>query len=681
MLTSEQIQRNSLSMEVRPKAKGQALGIDSIINSINRLSFSQRPISFIFKRVDQEQTISRDAIPQPCMGNQLTCAWLDDGIDFNQLKADELHHLHINYNNKLIVAIPKLNCMDNESIRITLPATGTELNSRKIMRHLCDHITLRIEQNGTAFTGELLDFHAEAFSAAIDGKQRYAQSCLITDTVWKTTLTAPKDIIYSGACRIAPKDFYHEKPIIVLSPVQSNIPVQKPKKYRSERVKPVPSLHISFQHPLTGKVVILDVSEISGSGFAVNEDEQKTVLLPGMLIPSLELRLSNIFSINCSARVVHRTLSADQHANNSIFVCGIVFTDMDMGDHTKLVAFLQQAKDQRTLLCNSTNMDALWDFFFDTGFIYPKKYAFFHEDRRAIKKTLEKLYHNPQNVSRHFIFQDKGVINGLIALQRVYKYTWMMHHFAARADARIAGPKVLSQIGSYINDSYYLEANRMQYAIIYYRPENKFPNQVFGGVARSVKNPKICSLDSFAYFHVQKSVKKQLSLPDAYHLSETTQADLAFLKTFYERISGGLMLNAFDLAPEMTYDNELSVEYGKAGLKYDRIIFTLKRDDLPIAIIMIHRSNIGINLSDLTNCMHVFVLDPEALSKKTLVSALSHLAHKFTQQWITVNLFPADYADRHSLKYEKSYTLWTYEMRYSDHYYGYLKRLSRFFKH
>ncbi|MEA3231846.1 MAG: hypothetical protein U9Q05_08845, partial [Thermodesulfobacteriota bacterium] len=95
-----------------------------------------------------------------------------------------------------------------------------------------------------------MDFHAEAFSAAINGKQGDVQSCLITDTVWKATLTASKDTIYSGACRIVPKGFFHEKPVVVLSPVQSNIPVQKPKKYRSERVKPVPSLHISFQHPL-----------------------------------------------------------------------------------------------------------------------------------------------------------------------------------------------------------------------------------------------------------------------------------------------------------------------------------------------------------------------------------------------------------------------------------------------
>ena len=615
------------------------------------------------------------------MGNQLTCAWLDDGIDLNQLKTCELHNLHIKYNNKVIVAIPKMDWMDAEGISITLPATGMELNSRKVMRHPCYGVKIRIEHNGTAFTGELLDFHAEAFSAAIDGEQSYAQSCLVTDSVWKAIITALKDIIYSGACRIVPKDFSHEKPVIVLSPVESNIPVQKPKKYRSERVKPVPSLHISFQHPLTGKAVILDVNEISGSGFAVNEDEQKTVLLPGMLISSLELGLSNIFRINCSARVIHRTHLAEQHAKGGTFVCGMVFIDMNMCDHTNLVAFLQQAKDQRALLCNSTNIDALWDFFFDTGFIYPKKYTFFHENRREIKKTLEKIYRNPPNVSIHFIFQDKGVINGLIALQRVYKYTWMMHHFAARTYARVAGPKVLSQVGSYINDSYCLEANRMKYAIIYYRPENKFPNQVFGGVARSVKNPKICSLDSFAYFHVQKSVKKQLSLSDAYHLSETSQGDLALLKTYYEQISSGLMLNALDLAPEMTYDHELSIEYGKAGLNYDRTLFALKKADLPIAIVMVHHSNIGINLSDLTNCMHVFVLDPEALSKEILVSVLTHLSHKFTQQWIAVNLFPVDYAERHSLKYEKSYTLWAYEMRYSDHYYGYLKRLSRFFKH
>ena len=77
MLTSEQVQCNSLSMAIRKEAKGQVLKIDFIINNINRLSFFQRPISFIFKRVYQKHTICRDAIPHPCMGNQLTCTWLD----------------------------------------------------------------------------------------------------------------------------------------------------------------------------------------------------------------------------------------------------------------------------------------------------------------------------------------------------------------------------------------------------------------------------------------------------------------------------------------------------------------------------------------------------------------------------------------------------------------------------
>jgi hypothetical protein len=540
---------------------------------------------------------------------------------------------------------------------------------------------MTIKQNNNIFSGKLLDFSATGFRAVVSVKGKNNRTCLLADTTGAVTLSSLESTIYSGICQIVRKENQGTRVLIVLSPVQNNIPVLKPKKYRSERVKPVPAPQICFRHPLIGKKVLLDISEISGSGFTVNENESEALLLPGLTLSELELKFSNLFSIQCKAQVVHRKYLPRQRSNAREVSCGIIFSDMDMQDHVKLIAYLQQARDQRELVCHSPNMDALWDFFFDTGFIYPNKYAFFYEDRHKIKKTIEKLFQNPTKVSRHFIFQDKGVINGLIALQRVYKYTWMMHHFAARADAKIAGPKVLSQIGSYINDSFFLESNRMKYAIVYYRPENKFPSKVFGGVARNVKDPKICSLDTFAYLKIKNDTGRREPLPDACHISETTQKDLAVLKAFYKRISGGLIINAFDLSPGVPDDNELSIEYQKAGLTYKRTLFTLKRADLPIAIIMVNRSDIGINLSDLTNCMHVFVLDAQALSKETLLSALNRLSHLFKQQWVAINIFPSDYTQQYSLKYEKQYTLWTYDVRYSDNYFGSLEKLSRFFIH
>ena len=354
---------------------------------------------------------------------------------------------------------------------------------------------------------------------------------------------------------------------------------------------------------------------------------------------------------------------------------------MCMRDHTRLVAFLQQIKDQRTLICNSPNMNALWDFFFDTGFLYPKKYQHLYAQQSSIKKTFEKLYLNHPNTSRHLIFQENGVINGLIALQRVYKYTWLMHHLAARTAAIIAGPKVLNQAGSYLNESHCLNANRMKYAIVYFRPENKFPNIVFGGVARHVKDPRICSLDTFAYFHVAKSADCQLKLKPPLRLTATTHRDLEALAAFYKTISGGLMLEAFDLVPDRVDDDELAMAYQQAGLRRELYLYTFKKADTRIAIIMVQLSDIGINLSDLTNCIHVFLLNPKAASKKTLQSVLFHLARKYNQEKIAVNVFPADDARELALPVEKRYTLWTLDMQYSDHYFGYLKRLSHLFKH
>jgi len=681
MLQSIPIQSDIFNIDERAIQEGKFSAKKLLVNKLNRLSFFKQPVTLTFRQAGQNHAVSCEAIPHLCSEDLLTCSWKHNGTYQKYLQSYEFHQLRILYKDKLIVANPRLAYLDDKIIRLVLPEKFTELNSRNVMRHACDGIQMTIKQNKNILTGKLLDFSATGFRAVVSVTGKNHRDCLLAGTTGAVILSASKSPIYSGVCQVVRKENQETRVLIVLSPVQNNIPVLKPKKYRSERVKPVPAPHICFRHPLIGKKVLLDVSEISGSGFTVNENENEALLLPGLTLPSLELKFSNMFSIRCKAQVVHRKYLSKKRPNGREVSCGIIFSDMDMQDHVKLIAYLQQARDQRELVCQSPSMDALWDFFFDTGFIYPNKYAFFYEDRHEIKKTIEKLFQNPTKVSRHFIFQEKGVINGLIALQRVYKYTWMMHHFAARADARIAGPKVLSQIGSYINDSFSLESNRMRYAIVYYRPENKFPSKVFGGVARNVMNSKICSLDTFSYLKIKNNTGRRETLPDAYHISETTQKDRVALKYFYERISGGLMLSAFDLSPEVPDDNELSIEYQKAGLTYDRTLFTLKMAGLPIAIIMVNRSDIGINLSDLTNCMHVFVLDSQSLPKKTLLTALNRLSHLFKQQWVAVNIFPPEYTRQYSLKYEKKYTLWTYEVRYSDEYFGSLEKLSRFLIH
>ena len=650
---------------------------DALIAKLNKLCFHQRPVVFTFKRTEDDDTIHCRAIPLPCCDEWLTCEWVDDPLDGVDLSAYLLHAIYILDDIRFTVPAPQLDHIDRHGIRVLLPASANAIDLRQQVRYPCQGATACIEGRGSFCYGSLLDFHTTAFRMAIDSAPPAASTTLPVNDCWRTTLTVQGEALFRGMCRIVRTEPHAGGVAVVLSPVHENIPVQAPKRHRCERVRPLPAPYIRFRHPFTGRMVILDVIEISGSGFSVSETVRQAALLPGMRIPSLELNISQIFRVACSAQVVNRRVAAGADARQASVVCGIAFTDMSMDGHTRLVAHLHQTRDQRILISNSPDMHALWDFFFDTGFIYPHKYKHIHRQQTAVRETIEKIYLDRPRTSRHFIFQDKGVIKGLIALQRVYRRTWMMHHLAARKDAVIAGPKVLSLIGSYINDSYCLPSNRMKYAVVYYRQENKFPHLVFGGVARSVRDPQICSLDTFAYFHATPEVRTAGDDRD-FCLKTASEEDLSALEAGYGRLSGGLMLAALDLLPGQSDDAELDAAYQADGLRRERHRYALCRDGMTVAILVVLVTDIGLNLSDLTHCIHVFALRPDRIRPTALAAALSNLAREHYTGATTVNLYPAEAADDLGIDAEKRYTLWTYEIKYADLYYDHLQKISRF---
>ena len=86
-----------------------------------------------------------------------------------------------------------------------------------------------------------------------------------------------------------------------------------------------------------------------------------------------------------------------------------------------------------------------------------------------------------------------------------FEKTWLINHHAANSAKRSkAGLVVLEQISRYINESHQFHSTFMDYVACYFRPENKFPNLVFGGVTRKAKDLKKCSIDQFAYIPINK---------------------------------------------------------------------------------------------------------------------------------------------------------------------------------
>jgi hypothetical protein len=265
-----------------------------------------------------------------------------------------------------------------------------------------------------------------------------------------------------------------------------------------------------------------------------------------------------------------------------------------------------------------------------------------------------------------------------MAMVRFYENSWLIHHHAARSAAsNRAGLVVLDQISRFSNASRSLSSIKMDYLLCYFRPENKFPSRVFGGVARYIKNPKGCSMDPFAYFHFTKTSDRKPLMVAPWEMGPSTTEDLIKLESYYENESGGIMLEALDLSPATADRNNLSGEYRRLGFERKIKLFSLKKGGNLKAVAMACISNLGLNLSDLTNCIKLFILDRNDLSNHMIDHLLSCVAVHFEEEEIPVMLFPSILSSTLSITREKEYTLWVLNTQFGDSYYRYLNRLLR----
>jgi hypothetical protein len=409
----------------------------------------------------------------------------------------------------------------------------------------------------------------------------------------------------------------------------------------------------------------------------VEEDEYNTALLPGMILPDLELSFANSYKIQCSAQVVYRR-TITETTGERWNLCGLALLDMAAQDHLKLTALLHQTRDRNSYISNDIDLDALWDFFFETGFIYPGKYAAIQKNKKRIKETYTKIYTQHPQIARHFIYQEKGTILGHMAMIRFFERAWLIHHHAARKSAlNKAGLIVLDQIGRMINDSHRLYSLHMDFMLCYYRPDNKFPSRVFGGAVRSIKDPRGCSLEAFAYVNCNHRSRAQIHLPQDWEIAAARREDLQELEDFYTHIYGGLMLKALDLTPDKFDCNDLSKEFSRLGLIRQRHLWALKKKGELKAVLLATISDIGLNLSDITNCVKAFVLDSKALPPDILHAAVATVADMTAKDDFPLLIYPASFADERAIPYNKIYNLWICSLQYSDAYFKFMKRLLR----
>jgi len=453
--------------------------------------------------------------------------------------------------------------------------------------------------------------------------------------------------------------------VLVLKPLTESIKRLKAKGFRSERITLHPLPSIIFTHPLIKKKFHLEINDISGLGFSVEEIPSNSVLLPGMIIPDMEILFMHGFSVHCKSQVLYRRVRGE------VVRCGLVILDMNMHDYLKLASLIHQAKNKHSFI-NPVDVDfeALWDFFFESGFIYPEKYYNIVEQKDELTETFNKIYKGHPEIAQYITFEDKGKIFGHISIHRYYQKTWLLHHLAAiKSPKHKAGLVVLEHIFKHINEMHSLPSARMEYLAGYFRPDNRFSKRLFGpNTVQTIDDLNKCSVDEFAYCHITFQ-SNQTDPINSWVFGESNDEDILIFNQWYDKVSGGLLVRALDLAPESYYmDKDTSDEYRASGFKRERTLYSLKKDDELVAVLVINISDFGLNMSDLTNCIQVFVIDREQLDQKAFQFFIQKLAGIYEQQSVPVLIYPIECADQAGLSQNKSYMLGILNLEFIDDY-------------
>ena len=669
-----------IDVQLMKSNKSESIKLKQLINKINYINFQGGTVNSVFRHKNYNRSILLDAKPSSCTNNKVSCFLPDLHKLQEKIENYDLVKIYINDGMNSIVINPENVKLRKDRIFFTLPEINLLKPPRKIKRHRAENINAQLIQNGMLFRGHLINFTPESFKIEIPAITLHSIKKINTDASVTVTLINNQQIKYSGECSIIRVGQEKNTITCIVKPGNSHLHRFKSKDHRAYRQQLIPSPCIVFNHPLTGSRVDLSITDISATGFSVEENQRSSTLLPGMIIPELEIVFSTGLKLKCKTQVLFKHVIEDDKKMNTI-VNGFTILDMEPFDYIQLLSIVFQARNNNIHLSKDLDLDALWRFFFDTGFIYPAKYNYLKDYKEEIKSTYKKLYINTPSIAGHITYQEKGEILGHVSIVRTYENTWLMqHHAASNSPNNGAGLIVMDQLGRYAYNANKIESIHLDYLLGYYRPENKFPSRVFGGAAASVNNKKGCSLDDFAFLNFQGNPDKIFDDLGSLSLNESNYEDLLDLQAYYEEVSGGLMLDAMDILPDNSGSISVIKAYEKLNFKREIKLYSLKSNKDLLAVFIVDVSNTGLNMSELTNSVKVIIIQPDKLQKEQLEMAVNEIAKKYYNNSTHVLLFPDSYADTNSMDYEKKYRMWVFSIAHSDAYFKYLNKLLRFVK-
>ncbi|MEN6473548.1 MAG: PilZ domain-containing protein [Syntrophaceae bacterium] len=653
----------------------------TLVNMINHLHFTGESITVHI----QDETSRRMFLLEAKLGpykDDKVAIWFGSADVFDA-KRYTLLNMIIDNSRSLVLAPLIMESVSGDCITIRLPDMSYTYEKRAIRRHSCNGVSAHITQGQVHADGVIENFNQKGLSV------RFNTLLPILDPNLPISLHLRRsdDIVLSAECQILRSDSSSAN--IIFAPSNNNYPRLEKRNHTNPRVKLTPAPQILFEHPLCQKTLHHELEDISASGFSVRIRDKESLIIPGMIIPQLTLQISEGIDLQCSAQVIHSRRSQPGFTDYGFYIL-----DMALHDQRCLFDAVSKATDPHFNMTGRIDMGSLWELFFSSGFIYPDKFQMISQHRDKLKDTYRRLYEESKDIFTQLTYLDNGKVYAHVSVIKAYEGSWLIHHLAAKPMwGKQTGLKLINHLYNYVNCLYRLPSSSsgIHYQMFYFQPGNKFTDYFFGGFARQLKKPEICSLDDCAYmtFDINHA---QSVLPDGWNIDYLQRDELDILQEYYASQGGGLMLSAFAFSRRVSErDNvgkvervhinmnthriqESSIEeiYRNCGLMRKSAVYALKQNNVLKAALLVDQSDLGINMSELLNSVKVIVID-NSLPWYILEQALNTVSKVYDTDTVPVLVFPITYLKQQDIVYKKSYRLWVMDTHLDEHYLDILK--------
>ncbi len=624
-----------------------------IHNRLNSLHYLGAPLIVCLQHKSNNSCIYLRASPDPAAGEKATATWVkNEGFPAN-LSSFLLVKIILSSNRGSYEFTPDTYHLGDLTLDFTVPDLAVEACYRKQHRFSCEskNILVSLTQNAVIFKGHLLEFSTHGLLVELEHGNNHSFAWLNTELGVLLTILSGDDLVYTGQVSLEARG----QGQYLLTPSFESTPRYIPRQYRARRQTFVPSPDLLFEHPITGKRHVLKICELSSLGFSVEEERSQGCLIPGLMLRNARISFASNFAMSCVVQVV--SYQASEETSKYVRI-SLTILNIEIEDHLQLIGLVQQAQDPNAYVSNQIDPAALFEFFFETGFLYPHKYAEIADRREEVTRSYMTLYGKGANLGRHFVYQHAGQILGHFSSLRVFHKTWLSQHHAA-LNSRRAGLRVVRAISEYTNDSYQLNPTNIRFIIGYYRESNRFPRRYFGDYVGELKDPKKTSLDCMSYVsEARKFFGADSDLPPDWTLAPSVSSDLIEFYGYYQMISGGLLPEALDLVPECFDDQSLAETYQESGMLRQRTLYTLSCQGDPVALIDVQSSDVGLNLSEITNSITVYLINPQVEYFEMIRFAVRELAELNSKTTVPLMVFPNTYLGRCGFDADKEYTMW-----------------------